>query len=357
MQENKEKIAVILPNHLGDVVMATPALRALRRGRPDAQIVGVLRGSVAAVLESFPHLDRLIKHEVYEASQGRMASRRALAAELGPIDTVIVFPNSFSSALLARMTDAPVRIGYRRRWRGRLLTHAVTPPRRGFRFRPQAMERYYLDLVRALDCPDLGTDVELYTDAKSEAECDRLMQSFQLDSKRPLVAIAPGAGFGPSKLWPLRYVAEVAQALMKEGAELVLVYAPNEEALADEIMRHAGPGIHRMGGAGMGLGLLKSVIARSSLLLCNDAGARHLAAAFRIPTLVMMGPTSIRYTNLNLGTTRLLREAVKCSPCQLRSCPIDHRCMQRLSPSRVIEEAKAALFSADWRGSTELELA
>jgi heptosyltransferase-2 len=98
------------------------------------------------------------------------------------------------------------------------------------------------------------------------------------------------------------------------------------------------------------------VLARAQLLICNDAGARHVAAAFEVPTLVLMGPTAVGYTNLNLKRTKILREPVACSPCQLKVGPIDHRCMTRILPARVRAEARDALQRTDWRGSVELEL-
>ena len=171
------------------------------------------------------------------------------------------------------------------------------------------------------------------------------------------MCLAPGAGFGPSKLWPLEYVAEVASSLRRDGAQVALVHGPGEQALADRIVEKAGSGIASLGGDGMSLSLLKSVLARAQLLICNDAGARHIAAAFELPTIVLMGPTAVGYTNLNLKRTKLMREPVECSPCQLKVCPIDHRCMTRLVPSRVLDEARAALSRPDWQGSVELELA
>jgi heptosyltransferase-2 len=221
------------------------------------------------------------------------------------------------------------------------------------------MERYYLDLVCHLGCLDTGTSVKLFTDPEAEQACDALFAEHGIESTRPLVCLAPGAGFGPSKIWPPDHVAEVARTLLEAQVQVALVHAPGEETLADEILAWLSSGAKPacLGGSGMNLSLLKSVIARASLLICNDAGARHIAAAFEIPTLVLMGPTSIRYTNLNLKLTRLLREPVPCSPCQLKVCPIDHRCMTRLLPSRVLKEAHSALHDDGWRGDVELELA
>ncbi len=358
MAGQKEKISIVLPNHLGDVVMATPALRALRRGRPGAHVRAVVRRGLAHVLYGSPWVDEFAVHDIY-AARGplrRLRARLALARTIRDSDAVVVLPNSFAAAVLAYASRAPVRIGYARRGRGWLLSEAVPAPRQGGRFVPTAMERYYLDLVLGLGCPDTGTHVELFVEPEAERECDARFAAAGLTRQAPLVCLAPGAGFGPSKLWPLPYVAEVARALLADGARVAMVHGPGEEPLAAEIEARTGPGLVSLGGTSMSLSLLKSVLARAQLLICNDAGARHVAAAFEVPTLVLMGPTAVGYTNLNLKRTKLLREPVACSPCQLKVCPIDHRCMTRLLPARVLAEARAALTQSDWRGSVELEL-
>ena len=355
----KEKIAVVLPNHLGDVVMATPALRALRRGRPGAEVTLVVRASLLGVMRGAPWIDRFVAHEIYR-SRGKLAQfreRMRVARELRGTDLALVLPNSFASALLAFASRAPVRVGYARRGRSLLLTDPVPAPRVNGRFVPLAMERYYLELARRLGAPDLGTQIELFAEADAERECDALFASHGIGGGRPLACLAPGAGFGPSKLWPLDYVAEVARALRGDGVDVALVHGPGEGALAAEVATRAGVALAMLGGDAMSLSLLKSVLARAQLLICNDAGARHIAAAFEVPTIVLMGPTAVGYTNLNLERTKLLREPVECSPCQLKVCPIDHRCMTRLLPARVLAEARAALSRSDWQGSVELELA
>ncbi|HTO52090.1 MAG TPA: lipopolysaccharide heptosyltransferase II [Myxococcota bacterium] len=349
----------MLPNHLGDVVMATPALRALRRGRPEAEITVVVRRALVGVLRGSPNVDRFVAHDIYRGRSklGQFAERARVARSLSGVDTVLVLPNSFASALLAFLTRAPARIGYARRARSWLLTQAVPAPRVNGHFAPLAMERYYLELARRLGAPDLGTQLELFLEPEAERECDSRFAAAGVGGARPLVCLAPGAGFGPSKLWPLDYVAEVARGLRQDGADVALVHGPGEGELAEQIAKRAGVPLAMLGGDSMSLSLLKSVLARAQLLVCNDAGARHIAAAFELPTLVLMGPTAVGYTNLNLKRTKLLREPVECSPCQLKVCPIDHRCMTRLLPARVLGEARAALSQRDWQGSVELELA
>jgi heptosyltransferase-2 len=354
----KQKITVILPNHLGDLVMATPALRSLRVGFPAADIRGVVRDRLAPILRGAPWLDRIVTHDVYRSSGriGRLRRRLRLARSLGESDLVLVFPNSFAGALVAALARSSRRVGYRRGGRGWLLTDPIDPPRENGRVVPLAMERYYLTLVSILGCPGEDTALELYTEPESEKLCDELFEGYGVRGDRPLVCIAPGAGFGPSKLWPPKFFGEVARTLLDEGNQVALVHAPDEEELAHEVSRWAGPGLLSLGGAGLNLSLLKSILARANLLICNDAGARHISAAFRVPSMVLMGPTSLRYTNLNLARTKILRETVHCSPCQLKVCPIDHRCMTRLLPSTVLAESRLALSDPDWRGDIELEL-
>ncbi len=352
-----DRIAVILPNHLGDVVMSTAALRALRSARPEARILGVVREELASVLEGGPWLDALRPHAVYRSRNParRLRARLQLARELSGYDVVLVFPNSFSSALLAALSRASARIGYRRRARGWLLTERVELPRRNGRVVPIAMERAYLALLEPLGVSSEDTRLELFCAPEAEREARELLRAGGMRSGRPLVSIAPGAAFGPSKLWPMEYFAQVARGLVAADAQVALIHAPGEQSLADAILAAAGPGVVSLGGAGMTLALLKSIVRRSDLVICNDAGARHIAAAFGVATIVLMGPTSLDYTSLNLGRTRILRTKFPCQPCQLKVCPIDHRCMTQLLPERVSQEALAALDDPAWSGDSALE--
>src|SRR5258705_11882238 len=142
--------------------MATPALRALRRGRPGAELTLVVRASLLGVLRGAPWIDRFVAHDIYRR-RGKLAQfreRMRVARELRGSDVALVLPNSFASALLALASRAPVRLGYARRGRSLLLTDAAPAPRLNGRFTPVAMERYYLDLVRRPGCPGLATDAE-----------------------------------------------------------------------------------------------------------------------------------------------------------------------------------------------------
>ena len=153
--------------------------------------------------------------------------------------------------------------------------------------------------------------------------------------------LAPGASYGPSKLWPASHFAAVADRLSAEGVRPVLVGSPGERALAEQVgtAMQTRP-VDLVGRTG--LGGLKAVVRGAAAMLCNDAGARHVAVAFGVPAVVLMGPTSLDKTNLNLEKVTVLSEDVSCRPCYRRECPIDHRCLVRIGPER----AHAALATA-----------
>jgi heptosyltransferase-2 len=197
-----------------------------------------------------------------------------------------------------------------------------------------ARERFVLDLVASLGCPERGTRLELFTTQEEEARTEQLLQSAGIRAGEPLVALAPGASFGPSKLWPAGSFARVADALAREGARVVIVGSPDEAALARSVVERMREGAADLAGA-LDLGGLKALLRRAALLVCNDAGARHVAVAFGVPCVVLMGPTSLEKTNLNLEGVRVFESDVECRPCYERSCPIDHRCMTRLEPEPV----------------------
>jgi len=167
-----------------------------------------------------------------------------------------------------------------------------------------------------------------------------------------IAVLAPGASYGPSKTWPPTSFARVGDALAAVGASVVLVGTPAERKLSGQVLSAMKePAVDLTGE--LGLGALKGVVRRSRVLICNDAGARHIAVAFGIPCVVVMGPTSLEKTNLNLERVKVLSADVDCRPCYLRECPIDHRCMTRVSAEHVVQAALPALSSdakERWRG-------
>lgn len=337
------EILVRGPNWAGDLVMSTPGFRALRCGYPDARITLQLRPGLEALMAGAPWFDELLavsSHHRGAAALVRegLALRRSRRFDLG-----VCIPDSFSSALLMRVAGVSRVVGYARAGRGVLLHQAVAPGSDWGGRRMVARERFVLGLTQALDCPELGTSLELFTTDLEEARADELIGARGTKSG-PRVAIAPGASFGASKLWPALSFARLADRLAAEGAEILIVGSPAEQAVARAVLVHMQRPAQNLVGR-LGLGSLKSVIRRCDLLVCNDAGARHVAVAFGVPSVVLFGPTSVDKTNLNLDQVTALETDVSCRPCYARECPIDHRCMTRLEVESVHAAAQAALAS------------
>jgi heptosyltransferase-2 len=338
---------------LGDLVMSTPGFRALRAGFPDARIALQVRASLAPTLAGSPWFDEILPLRSYHAGSGALL-REARSLRRADYELGICIPESWSSALLLRAAGITHRVGYGGRGRGLLLTRAVAVPNEWGRRRLVARERFVLGLVDALGLEASDTRVELFTTPEEESAADTLLEAHGLRRGESLVALAPGASYGSSKLWPAESFARVADAALAVGARPLVLGSADERPLASRVVAEMrGQGVDLAGR--MDLGVMKAVLRRCRALVCNDAGARHVAVALGVPCVVMMGPTSLEKTSLNLERVRVLETDVECRPCYHRVCPIDHRCMTRLSPDAatraMLDLLKAESLAQDSPGS------
>lgn len=333
MDESITHMLALLPNWLGDVAMCTPALRALHARFPQAALTVAGRASACDLVRGLPWFSAILP---IPAQPGFLELRRQ-ARQLRPHarDLAVVFPHSFRAALLAAMTRAKRRAGYDRDRRGFLLTDRVPPYRENGAIQPIYMSEEYLGLVTALGCEDDGMGLELRADP---AACGTI--SRQLANGRPHVGIAPGGAFGPSKRWLPERFAAVADALAQQaGAQCVLITGPGEETIRDAVLAHARMPLLQCDGGRPSIGTLKATIASLDLLVGNDSGPRHVAVAFHVPTVCVMGPTSPRYSEGPYERGRVVRVTVDCGPCQKAVCNTDHRCMTQIPAQRVLDAA------------------
>jgi heptosyltransferase-2 len=294
------------------------------------------------LLEGAPWFDAV--HPLASHRSGPLAiwrEARALAGGRG-FDLALSLPDSFESALLLRLAGARRVVGYARGWRSALLHDAIQVPAEAGRRLLLARERTVLGLVTALGREALGTHLELFVTETQEQDAARLLASRAIDTAAPLVLLAPGASFGPSKLWPADAFAAVGDALAAQGAQVAVIGSGAERALCAEVVTAMHRPATDLAGS-LGLGSLKALVSRAKLLVGNDAGARHLAVAFGVPCVITMGPTALEKTNLNLEQVSVLSADVACRPCYLRDCPIDHRCMTRIPVDVVVDECERAL--------------
>jgi heptosyltransferase-2 len=339
------KIAVFLPNWIGDVVMATPALRALREHFATARILGVLRPYVSGVLEESPWLDE----QVYLSTRGPGAQRwYAVAARLRreQVDLAVLFPNSFRSALVAWLGRCRQRVGFARHGRSLLLTNRLQPQRDTTgRLVPCPILDDYNRLAECAGAPAPSRRLELLTTSADEADAAAVWEQARLAEYSEVICLNPGAAFGAAKHWPAEHFATLARTLVdRRGSGVLVLCGPGERDLARRIQEMAArPAVHTLADQPLSLGLTKACVRRCDLLITTDSGPRHFAAAFDRPVVTLFGPTHIGWTETYFAKASHLQKQVACGPCQRRTCPLDHRCMRELGPAEVLAAAEALL--------------
>jgi len=348
VREGVERLLVVMPSWLGDVVMATPTLRALRGLYPKARITALIKDNLRAMLEGCPWVDRMVT--VRRPRKGKAALRRrgsiALARRLarGKFDAAILLPNSFRSALIARLARIPQRIGYDRDGRSGLLTDRLLARRRRGGFIPIATRDYYLGIARYLGATDPDPRMELFTRPEDDQRAVELLARIGRQPDQPLVLMAPGANYGSAKMWfPQRYAALADRCAAELGASVAVFGSPQEAQILEKVRQLARRPVADLTGRGADLRILKSVMKQSDLLVTNDTGPRHMAAAFGVPVVTIFGPTDPAWSEIGYELERQVMVKVFCGPCQKKRCPLDHRCMGRIGPEMVFEQAAELL--------------
>jgi heptosyltransferase-2 len=338
------KLAAFLPNWIGDAVMATPAVRALRQQFPQAHFIGVVKPYIAGVLEGAPWFDEVIPLD----TRGPLSRRwPAVAWQLRRrrVDMAVLFPNSFRSALVAWLAGARRIVGFNRYGRRWLLTEALQPawgPDR--RPKPTPIIDDYNRLAERAGCPWPGHRMEVFTTPADEAAADAVWRTDRLTG-REVIALNPGAAFGASKHWYAESFATLAQELIdRRGCRILVLCGPADKELARHIAElTARPGVHTLAEHEASLGLTKACVRRCDLLITTDSGPRHFATALDRPVVTLFGPTHIAWTETYHPLGIHLQKKVACGPCQLRTCPTDHRCMKLLTPAEVFAAVEQLL--------------
>ncbi len=342
------RIALFLPNWIGDVVMATPAVRAVRAAFPGAELVAVCKPYVADVLAGAPWFSETILADKRGPRDRRLfAVARRLRAK--PLDAALLFPNSFRTALLAHLGGAKRIVGFSRYARGMFLTeklHAKTDARG--RFVPAPALDDYNRLAVALGTRAPGHRMELFTTPTDEAAAGAVWQRFDLHRYPRVVALNPGAAFGAAKHWGCDHFAELARGLTARlGCGVLVLCGPGEREMARQIADESrSPHVFSLSDSPLSLGLTKALVRRANLLVTTDSGPRHFAAAFDRPVVSLFGPTHIEWTETYFAKEICLQKKLPCGPCQQRVCPLGHhRCMRELTPADVFAAADRLLTS------------
>lgn len=341
------KIAIFLPNWLGDLTMATPMLRAMRRHfGPSARLVGILRPYLADVLAGTGWLDEqwLFDPRAKDRSLHSWAVARRMRAQR--FDMAVLLPNSLRTAMIAWLGGAKERIGYVRYGRGPLLTGKLYPPRARSGLLPVPMVETYLELARLLGCGEESPRLQLATVEADEQSADGVFQRLGLPGDGNVVALNSSGAYGAAKLWPVEYFGALARRIVDElGRDVLVMCGPKERDIARQVVSLAASGrVVSMADQPMDLGTSKACIRRSGLMVSTDSGPRHVAAAFGLPVVTLFGPMLPVWSENPTQKAVNLMLDLECIGCHKRVCPLGHhRCMRDLSVDTVFAAVRQLL--------------
>jgi len=343
------KILIRATNWIGDAIIALPALRIVRKRFPEAEIAIVARPYVADIYRDQQICDRLIPYDLRGTHAG-LFGRERLAAELRAIkfDVALLLQNAFDAAWLAWRADIPERIGYARDGRSLLLTKAVPVPQRGEI--PAHEKFYYLELLRRAGWSDSTPDEQfidlIIPEEKRTSAAEFLSNS---GARRGVVRIAIGAGasYGAARCWPASRYAELANRLQSQiDADVILLGTAAESAVSNAISAELRrPPIDLTGKTA--IADLPALLSQCHLFIGNDSGAMHVAAAVGLPIVAVFGPTDPDGTAPVTPRCTIVQQRPYCSPCFLRRCPTDHRCMEQVTAAMVETVAKSWLSTIE----------
>ncbi|MGH9450471.1 MAG: lipopolysaccharide heptosyltransferase II [Terriglobia bacterium] len=338
-----KKILVRSTNWIGDAVISLPAIEALRARFPESEIVLVSKPWVSGVYEHNAAIDRQIIYDPqgeHRGAGGFAKLTRQLREE--EFDAAILLQNAFHAAWMVWRARIPVRVGYARDGRAPWLTHPIeTPPAAVYGH--QAF--YYLHLLFRAgitarpEPPRPLADTRIEVLPGERAWATRRLESMGIQGPRFLLGLVPGASFGPAKRWMPDRFAALADRLTEVLSGDVLIFGSSaEKPLAEEIAREMEHTPLIMAGETT-LRQSMSLLDRCRLLVTNDSGPMHLAAALGLPVVAIFGSTDARATRPFGPYARVVQHDVPCNPCGLRVCPIDFRCMEGVTVAMVYRAA------------------
>ena len=339
-----KRVVVRGTNWVGDSLMTVPALRALRRILPDAEITLVIRPSAQGIFSEADFVDDVLLYDrkgVFSVvPQVREWRRRKF-------DLAVLFQNAFEAALIPFLAGVPLRLGYATESRQALLTHPLDLPD----WRSSRHEVfYYLYLVTALEQMLFGASTIFETDPDAgiqisevrKSAAKELLRAHGVREDEPVVALCPGSINSRAKRWPAEAYAALADRLIDTQRQVLLIGSKEEADVSREVtsrMRHRP--IVLTGKTT--LDQITAVLAGVDLIVTNDTGPAHIGAALGRPTIVIFGPTNPLTTRPFSPAAEILRHPPDCAPCMLRDCPIDHRCMTAITVDEVFEHSHALL--------------
>lgn len=344
-----QRILVRAPNWIGDAVMCEPALRGLRSLFPAAEVAMLGKPLIAELFAGYAGLDRVVVYDEKGAHAG-LGGKWSLSGFLRRqrFDLAVLFQNAFEAAFITWLAGIPRRYGYATDGRVLFLTEPVAVPPRD---NPVHQVEYYWNMLKPLGVSGAPPSPTLQSSTDEDRLADARFASAGINASDFIIGINPGSTYGSAKRWLPERFAEVARKLAERLATearasvaVAILGARGEESLGKDIASRLDCRSIVLSGATT-IRELMAVVKRCRLLITNDTGPMHIAAAYGVPVVAVFGPTDSRTTAPYGQEHAVVREAVDCAPCLLRECPIDHRCMTRVSVHRVSEAAMKQICS------------
>ncbi|MHC5076370.1 MAG: lipopolysaccharide heptosyltransferase II [Planctomycetota bacterium] len=341
MQEKNEDILVWLPSPLGDVVLCTPALRAIRESFRTSRISFFAKNIVRNVLIPCNFNDEWI-----EQTSGNPFSIAAMLKEQ-KFDKAILFKNSFASAMAVFLAQIPVRIGYTREGRDFLLNEKLHPPKTdNGKLKPFSMIDYYLAIASWLGADVTNRNIGLDFLAEDKESVFQKLPETKV-TNGPIVIMVPGGAFGPSKCWPNDRFSKTADWLVSNyNAKIIISVAPMqaEIKIAEEISKQSSSTLINTAERSLTIGQLKALYSMADLVICNDTGPRHIAIAFGRKVITMFGPNDPAWTETGYKNEIKIIGSAYCAPCAKPVCTqTEHVCMESITTDQICQAAKELL--------------
>ena len=329
------KALIVAPSWIGDTIMAQPMFARLHARFPGLQLDALAPRWVAPVLQRMGEISEIVDSP-FGHGQLSLEPRWRLARELAArnYDAVYVLPNSLKSALVPFMAGIPRRIGFIGESRYGLINVRHTLDKAAL---PLMVERF----AQLAEAPGAALPKPIFYPKIRSTAADQLKTLTELGLERParIVAFCPGAEYGPAKRWPAAHFASLAKSLAERGYAIWLFGSPKDHAVAEEISQLA-PGLCRNLCGATSLGQAVDLLAMTDLVVCNDSGLMHVAAALDRPLVTLYGSSSPGFTPPLSDQADILSLNLDCSPCYKRECPLGHLdCLNKLTPERALAAA------------------
>ena len=339
--EKVKNILVRGTNWIGDVIMSLPAVSSVRHTFPHAKITVLAKPWVAQLYRACPDVDDVIVFQSPGIHDG-IGGKIRLAAQLrkGNFDLAVLLQNAIEAAIIAWLARIPLRAGYNSDCRGLLLTHSVKRTRE---IRKIHQIGYYLEMVEALGFEASGRNINIVPGNDYPPAAKKILTEHNIKERDTLIGIAPGASYGPAKMWFPERFAAVADKLANEfSARIILFGSAGDRERTDQVQQYSKNTMINLAGETT-LKEVIGLISECNLFISNDSGLMHLAGALDIPLIAIFGSTNPTTTSPAGRKSVVIYKDVSCSPCLKEVCPTDFRCMDLIGIDDVYDAAKNIL--------------